>query len=113
VESLKAETWPNSGQADQSRPFPARHRHRPLRFIAMSPERGSPAGRLLDRTTELGVITAAVRSAVSGSGSVLLVEGVAGIGKTSLLRPAGEQAALAGMTVRAARAARGSCRRGA
>ena len=78
-----------------------------LRFIAMtmSPERGSSAGWLLDRTTELGVITAAVSSAVSGSGSVLLVEGVAGIGKTSLLRHACEQAALAGMTVRAARAA--------
>lgn len=76
-----------------------------LRFIAMSPERGSSADWLLDRTTELGVITAAVSSAVSGSGSALLVEGVAGIGKTSLLRHACEQAGLAGMTVRAARAA--------
>jgi hypothetical protein len=76
-----------------------------LRFIRMSPERGSSAGWLLDRKAELGAIAAAVSSAVSGSGSALLVEGVAGIGKTSLLRHACEQAALAGMTVRAARAA--------
>jgi hypothetical protein len=76
-----------------------------LRFISMSPERGPSADWLLDRTAELGVITAAVQSAVSGSGSALLVEGVAGIRKTSLLRHACEQGALAGMTVRAARAA--------
>src|SRR5450631_1440142 len=70
----------------------------------MSPER-EPAFRLLDRAAELGAITAAVGSAVSRPGSALLVEGVAGIGKTSLLACACEQAALAGMTVRAARAA--------
>ena len=70
----------------------------------MSPGR-EPALRLLDRAGELGAITAAVGSAVSGPGSALLVEGVAGIGKTSLLARACEQAALAGMTVRTARAA--------
>jgi hypothetical protein len=65
----------------------------------------APAGPLLDRTAELGAIAAAVSSAVSGSGSVLLVEGVAGIGKTSLLENACERAAVAGLTVRVARAA--------
>ena len=70
----------------------------------MSPGQ-EPALRLLDRAGELGAITAAVGSAVSRPGSALLVEGVAGIGKTSLLARACEQAALAGMTVRAARAA--------
>src|ERR1700680_2260731 len=64
----------------------------------------SPAGRLLDRAAELGVIAAALDSACSGSGSTLLVEGTAGIGKTSLLTHACEQAARAGMTVLAARA---------
>jgi DNA-binding CsgD family transcriptional regulator/tetratricopeptide (TPR) repeat protein len=61
---------------------------------------GVGAGPLLERAAELGVITAAVSSAASGSGSALLVEGEAGIGKTSLLAYARE-----GMTVRAARAA--------
>jgi DNA-binding CsgD family transcriptional regulator len=63
------------------------------------------AGWLLDRAAELGVITAAAESAVLGSGAALLVEGAAGIGKTSLLAHACEQAASAGMTVRLARAA--------
>jgi AAA ATPase domain len=66
---------------------------------------GVAAGLLLERAAELGVITAAVGSAASGSGSALLVEGEAGIGKTSLLAYACEQAARAGITVRAARAA--------
>ncbi len=65
----------------------------------------SPSGRLLDRAAELGVIGEALGSACSGSGSALLVEGTAGIGKTSLLTHACEQAARAGMTVLAARAA--------
>ena len=67
--------------------------------------RAEPAGWLLDRAAELGAITAAAESAVVGSGSALLVEGEAGIGKTTLLGHACEQAALAGMTVRLARAA--------
>jgi DNA-binding CsgD family transcriptional regulator len=71
--------------------------------FSMSPG-GVAAGLLLERTAELGVITAAVSSAASGSGSALLVEGEAGIGKTSLLACACERAARAGMTVRAARA---------
>ncbi|MGH3070564.1 MAG: AAA family ATPase, partial [Streptosporangiaceae bacterium] len=47
----------------------------------------------------------AIESACSGSGSALLMEGVAGIGKTRLLTHACKQAARAGMTVLAARAA--------
>lgn len=75
-----------------------------LRFVSMSVGAGT-AGGLLDRGAELRAIAAAVESAVSGSGSALLVEGVAGIGKTSLLAHACGQAASAGMTVRTARAA--------
>ena len=63
------------------------------------------AGRLLDRAVELSLIAGAMQSASSGSGSALLVEGSAGIGKTSLLTYACEQAALAGMTVLAGRSA--------
>ena len=65
----------------------------------------TPDGTLLDRAAELAVITGAVASAVSGAGSALLVEGVAGIGKTSLLAQACAQAAAGGMTVRVAHAA--------
>ena len=61
--------------------------------------------QLLDRAAEVAAIAAAIESACAGSGSALLVEGVAGIGKTRLLTHACEQAARAGMTVLAARAA--------
>jgi DNA-binding CsgD family transcriptional regulator len=67
--------------------------------------RGAAAAPLLDRATELGVIGASLSRAVSGTGSALVVEGAAGIGKTRLLAYACEQAAAAGMTVLAARAA--------
>lgn len=73
-----------------------------LRFVAMSAA-AKPATGLLDRAAELAAIAAAVRSASAGAGSALLVEGEAGIGKTSLLAQACEQAAGAGMTVRSAR----------
>ncbi len=69
----------------------------------MGPGGPSPL-QLLDRATELAAIAAAIESACSGSGSALLVEGVAGIGKTRLLTQACERAAQAGMTVLAARA---------
>jgi DNA-binding CsgD family transcriptional regulator len=64
---------------------------------------GSPP--LLDRTPELSAIDAALSSAVLGKGSTLLVEGVAGIGKTRLLLEARKRAADARMTVLSARAA--------
>lgn len=63
------------------------------------------AGPLLERAAEVAVITAAIDAAVAGAGSVLLVEGAAGIGKTRLLAHACERAAAAGMTVLTARAA--------
>ena len=60
---------------------------------------------LLDRDAELRAMSAALRLARSGSGSTLLVEGAAGIGKTRLLRHACEQGAQGGMTVLTASAA--------
>jgi DNA-binding CsgD family transcriptional regulator/tetratricopeptide (TPR) repeat protein len=65
----------------------------------------APAERLLDRGTELDTIAAVLRAAGSGSGTALLVEGAAGIGKTRLLTHACDRAAHDGMTVLAARAA--------
>ncbi len=63
------------------------------------------AGPLLERAAEAAAITAAIDAAVAGFGSVLLVEGAAGIGKTRLLAHACDRAAAAGMTVLTARAA--------
>ena len=64
-----------------------------------------PVGTLLDRAAEISLITAALESARAGLGSALLVEGSAGIGKTSLLAHACQQAAEAGVMVLAARSA--------
>jgi DNA-binding CsgD family transcriptional regulator len=66
---------------------------------------GGPSDSLLDRAAELDAITAAIQSSSSGSGVALLVEGVAGIGKTRLLGHVCEQAAQAGMRALTARAA--------
>ena len=65
----------------------------------------APESPLLERAAELDVITTAIGAARAGTGSVLLIEGAAGIGKTRLLAYACEQAAAAGMTVLTARAA--------
>jgi AAA ATPase domain len=43
-------------------------------------------GRLLERDAELGLLQAGLRQAGRGRGSVVLVSGEAGIGKTSLVR---------------------------
>ena len=67
--------------------------------------RASPAGRLLDREAELAAAAGAIDLACSASGSTLLVQGAAGIGKTSLLAHVCAHAAAAGMTVLTARAA--------
>jgi DNA-binding CsgD family transcriptional regulator len=68
-------------------------------------EPGPAPARILDRNAELAAIGAAIGSAVSGSGSTVLVEGVAGIGKTRLMARACEQGTGAGMRVLTARAA--------
>lgn len=66
---------------------------------------GQVPARIFDREAELAAVAAAASAALSGSGSVVLVEGVAGIGKTRLMTYACEQGTLAGMRVLAARAA--------
>ncbi|GAA4020485.1 AAA family ATPase [Allokutzneria multivorans] len=48
--------------------------------------------RLIERDGELAAQSAALAEAEAGRGSVLLVEGAPGIGKTALVRAAGEQA---------------------
>jgi hypothetical protein len=66
---------------------------------------GVSAGALLERAAEFDAIASAIEAVQAGSGSALLVEGAAGLGKTRLLRYACELGAGAGMTVLAARAA--------
>jgi DNA-binding CsgD family transcriptional regulator/tetratricopeptide (TPR) repeat protein len=65
--------------------------------------RARASGRLLDRDAETGAIIAAISAAAAGSGSALIVEGVAGIGKTALLSRARELATREGMTILSAR----------
>jgi predicted ATPase len=59
---------------------------------------------LLERAAQLESITAAIERAVDGAGSVALIEGEAGIGKTELLRASCQIASEAGLTVLTARA---------
>jgi len=56
-------------------------------------------GALVERAAELAAIDAALARAVSGDGSILLVEGEAGIGKTELLHTATVRARDLGMQV--------------
>lgn len=58
---------------------------------------------LLEREAELAIIAERIEAARSGSGSLLMVEGAAGIGKTRLVRAACERARARGMTVLTAR----------
>ena len=60
-------------------------------------------GELRERGGELVAVDDALRAARDGHGGLLVVEGEAGIGKTSLLAVAGVRAARAGMRVLAAR----------
>ncbi len=69
----------------------------------MMPGRAPPG--ILDREAEIAAIAAGVDAALSGSGTLLLVQGVAGIGKTRLLTHACELGARAGIRVLTARAA--------
>jgi DNA-binding CsgD family transcriptional regulator/tetratricopeptide (TPR) repeat protein len=66
-----------------------------LRFVAM--------GVLLDRDVELGELSRRIATARSGSGRVIVVEGPAGIGKSTLLAAVGRAARADGMTVLSAR----------
>jgi DNA-binding CsgD family transcriptional regulator len=54
---------------------------------------------LLERTVEVSTLSALLDRAVGGEGGVALVEGAAGIGKTSLLEACAESAQQRGMTV--------------
>ena len=67
--------------------------------------KGAAPGLLIERAAELNAIAAAIAATVDGSGTALLIEGPAGIGKTRLLAQACARAADAGMTVLTARAA--------
>ncbi len=63
----------------------------------------APGATLFERGRELETIAAQLGQAREGAGSTVVVEGPAGIGKTSLLGAATEMAREAGMTVFAAR----------
>jgi DNA-binding CsgD family transcriptional regulator len=62
---------------------------------------------LLERETELAAIGSMLDAASSGRGSMLVVEGAPGVGKTSLLRAGRGAATERGIDVRATRAAEG------
>jgi DNA-binding CsgD family transcriptional regulator len=65
----------------------------------------SSRSRLLEREAELEQIDGVLRSAAAGAGAIAVVEGAAGIGKSSLLGAAAELAEAEGMTVLRARGA--------
>ncbi|HET6771323.1 MAG TPA: AAA family ATPase [Actinomycetota bacterium] len=66
---------------------------------------GGNGGLLLEREAEVSALHDAVRTAVAGNGSVVIVEGTAGIGKTMLLGETSRLASSSGMCVVSARAA--------
>jgi predicted ATPase len=58
---------------------------------------------ILDRDAELTAITAAITAAAGGRGTLIVVQGPAGIGKTAILRAACAEAGAQGMRTLAAR----------
>jgi DNA-binding CsgD family transcriptional regulator len=81
------------------------HRFGPkLSSLAMSATRRA-AAPLLERKGELAAVMRVVDAAREGRGGLVVVEGVAGIGKTALLTRARAEAEAAGMRVIAARGA--------
>ena len=62
-----------------------------------------PAARLLERESELARLHEALLGAIEGRGTFIVVEGVAGIGKTQLVAAAREEARAAGLRVLTAR----------
>ena len=52
---------------------------------------------MLDRDAELTAITAAITAAAGGRGTLIVVQGPAGIGKTTILRAACAEAGAQGM----------------
>src|SRR3954471_9985298 len=74
------------------------------------PMPASEESELLERESELAAVDAALGRATQGSGSVVVVEGAAGIGKTRLLRAARARAQRRGML--ALRASGGELERG-
>src|SRR5919204_5111741 len=63
----------------------------------------SRSDALIERAAEIGAGEAAIDSARSGTGELLLVEGPAGIGKSALLRAYAERASEGGFLVLTAR----------
>ena len=59
---------------------------------------------LLERAQELATVDAAIAGAQTGAGTLVVIEGPAGIGKTSLLAEGRARAAVSGLTVLYARA---------
>lgn len=54
-------------------------------------------GGLVERESELARIDGLLAAIRAGDGGLLLIDGLAGIGKTALLRAGGERARLAGI----------------
>jgi class 3 adenylate cyclase/DNA-binding CsgD family transcriptional regulator len=76
-----------------------------LHWDGVAEARSATAERLtlVDREYERRRLDVALRSALDGSGAVALLEGVPGIGKSSLMHIAAERAAATGLTVLRAR----------
>ena len=67
--------------------------------MARPPSASAPETSLVERDAELAALVSAFDLARAGAGSVLLIEGPAGIGKTALAEAARERAARDGMRV--------------